>query len=237
MTAAELKEKKLAFEAARAALSERTEVLGARLGNNRETLERLETLEKERGVLLQRLQAAKSLADTASGQLSGQDKIMLETYVQLDYFERMLLRANIRLMEMTEGRYELVRSKEAENKRSQSGLSLDVVDHYSGSERSVKSLSGGESFQASLALALGLSDTVQEEAGGIRLDAMFIDEGFGTLSEGALRAALNTLLELAAGQRLVGVISHVPELKEKIERQIRIRKQADGGSSAEIILP
>ena len=237
VTAAELKEKKLAFEAARAALSERTEVLGARLGNNRETLERLGTLEKERGVLLQRLQAAKSLADTASGQLSGQDKIMLETYVQLDYFERMLLRANIRLMEMTEGRYELVRSKEAENKRSQSGLSLDVVDHYSGSERSVKSLSGGESFQASLALALGLSDTVQEEAGGIRLDAMFIDEGFGTLSEGALRAALNTLLELAAGQRLVGVISHVPELKEKIERQIRIRKQADGGSSAEIILP
>ena len=237
VTAAELKEKKLAFEAARAALSERTEVLGARLGNNRETLERLGTLEKERSVLLQRLQAAKSLADTASGQLSGQDKIMLETYVQLDYFERMLLRANIRLMEMTEGRYELVRSKEAENKRSQSGLSLDVVDHYSGSERSVKSLSGGESFQASLALALGLSDTVQEEAGGIRLDAMFIDEGFGTLSEGALRAALNTLLELAAGQRLVGVISHVPELKEKIERQIRIRKQADGGSSAEIILP
>ena len=237
VTAAELREKKLAAEAARAALSERTEVLGARLSNNRETLERLRALEQERVVLLRRLQAAKSLADTASGQLSGQDKIMLETYVQLDYFERMLLRANIRLMEMTEGRYELVRSKEAENKRSQSGLSLDVVDHYSGSERSVKSLSGGESFQASLALALGLSDTVQEEAGGIRLDAMFIDEGFGTLSEGALRAALNTLLELAAGQRLVGVISHVPELKEKIERQIRIRKQADGGSTAEIILP
>ena len=237
VTAAELREKKLASEAARAALSERTEVLGARLGNHTETLERLRVLETERSALLQRLQAAKSLADTASGQLSGQDKIMLETYVQLDYFERMLLRANIRLMEMTEGRYELVRSKEAENKRSQSGLSLDVVDHYSGSERSVKSLSGGESFQASLALALGLSDTVQEEAGGIRLDAMFIDEGFGTLSEGALRAALNTLLELAAGQRLVGVISHVPELKEKIERQIRIRKQADGGSTAEIILP
>ena len=162
---------------------------------------------------------------------------MLETYVQLDYFERIIVRANIRLMEMTEGRYELVRSKEAENKRSQSGLSLDVIDHYNGGQRSVKSLSGGESFQASLALALGLSDTVQEEAGGIRLDAMFIDEGFGTLDEGALRNALQALLELAADTRLVGVISHVPELKEKIERQIRIRKQPEGGSSAELVLP
>ena len=101
----------------------------------------------------------------------------------------------------------------------------------------MKSLSGGESFQASLALALGLSDTVQEEAGGIRLDAMFIDEGFGTLDEGALRNALQALLELAADARLVGVISHVPELKEKIERQIRIRKQPEGGSSAELVLP
>jgi len=190
-----------------------------------------------RAKALQHFRAAKSLADTASGQLSGQEKLMLETYVQLDYFERIIVRANIRLMEMTEGRYELVRSKEAENKRSQSGLSLDVIDHYNGGQRSVKSLSGGESFQASLALALGLSDTVQEEAGGIRLDAMFIDEGFGTLDEGALRNALQALLELAADARLVGVISHVPELKEKIERQIRIRKQPEGGSSAELVLP
>lgn len=224
-------------EAVRDALRKRAEQCSAALARNREAFLTWQKLAAEQAETLQHFRAAKSLADTASGQLSGQEKLMLETYVQLDYFERIIVRANIRLMEMTEGRYELVRSKEAENKRSQSGLSLDVIDHYNGGQRSVKSLSGGESFQASLALALGLSDTVQEEAGGIRLDAMFIDEGFGTLDEGALRNALRALLELAADARLVGVISHVPELKEKIERQIRIRKQPEGGSSAELVLP
>ena len=224
-------------EAERDALRKRAEQCSAALARNREAFLTWQKLAAEQAEALQHFRAAKSLADTASGQLSGQEKLMLETYVQLDYFERIIVRANIRLMEMTEGRYELVRSKEAENKRSQSGLSLDVIDHYNGGQRSVKSLSGGESFQASLALALGLSDTVQEEAGGIRLDAMFIDEGFGTLDEGALRNALQALLELAADARLVGVISHVPELKEKIERQIRIRKQPEGGSSAELVLP
>lgn len=224
-------------EAVRDALRKRAEQCSAALARNREAFLTWQKLAAEQAETLQHFRAAKSLADTASGQLSGQEKLMLETYVQLDYFERIIVRANIRLMEMTEGRYELVRSKEAENKRSQSGLSLDVIDHYNGGQRSVKSLSGGESFQASLALALGLSDTVQEEAGGIRLDAMFIDEGFGTLDEGALRNALQALLELAADARLVGVISHVPELKEKIERQIRIRKQPEGGSSAELVLP
>ena len=224
-------------EAERDALRKRAEQCSAALARNREAFLTWQKLAAEQAEALQHFRAAKSLADTASGQLSGQEKLMLETYVQLDYFERIIVRANIRLMEMTEGRYELVRSKEAENKRSQSGLSLDVIDHYNGGQRSVKSLSGGESFQASLALALGLSDTVQEEAGGIRLDAMFIDEGFGTLDEGALRNALQALLKLAADARLVGVISHVPELKEKIERQIRIRKQPEGGSSAELVLP
>ena len=224
-------------EAARDALRKRAEQCSAALSRNREAFLSWQKFATEQAKALQHFRAAKSLADTASGQLSGQEKLMLETYVQLDYFERIIVRANIRLMEMTEGRYELVRSKEAENKRSQSGLSLDVIDHYNGGQRSVKSLSGGESFQASLALALGLSDTVQEEAGGIRLDAMFIDEGFGTLDEGALRNALQALLKLAADARLVGVISHVPELKEKIERQIRIRKQPEGGSFAELVLP
>ena len=223
-------------EAARDALRKRAEQRSAALSRNREAFLSWQKFATEQAKALQHFRAAKSLADTASGQLSGQEKLMLETYVQLDYFERIIVRANIRLMEMTEGRYELVRSKEAENKRSQSGLSLDVIDHYNGGQRSVKSLSGGESFQASLALALGLSDTVQEEAGGIRLDAMFIDEGFGTLDEGALRNALQALLKLAADARLVGVISHVPELKEKIERQIRIRKQPEGGSFAELVL-
>ncbi len=232
-----LRAQRSAAEAERGAAGQRVEQCSAALSRNQEAFSSWQKLAAEQREALQQFRAARSLADTASGQLSGQEKLMLETYVQLDYFERIIVRANIRLMEMTEGRYELTRSREAENRKSQSGLSLDVIDHYNGGERSVKSLSGGESFQASLALALGLSDTVQEEAGGIRLDAMFIDEGFGTLDEGALRNALQTLLRLAADARLIGVISHVPELKEKIERQIRIRKQPEGGSRAELVLP
>ena len=116
---------------------------------------------------------------------------MLETYVQMAYFERILQRANVRFMVMSEGQYELARSVVAGNNRSQSGLELDVIDHYNGTRRSVKTLSGGESFKASLSLALGLSDEVQSRAGGIRLDTMFVDEGFGSLDEESLEKAIN----------------------------------------------
>ena len=120
------------------------------------------------------------------------------------------------------------------NNQSQSGLELDVIDHYNGSVRSVKTLSGGESFQASLSLALGLSDEIQSMAGGIRLDTMFVDEGFGTLDEEALQQAIRALAGLTEGNRLVGIISHVPELKERIDRQIVVTKDRAGGSRAEI---
>ena len=154
--------------------------------------------------------------------------------MQMAYFDRIIARANIRFMVMSGGQYELKRSRLAGNNRSQSGLDLDVVDHYNGTERSVRTLSGGESFKASLSLALGLSDEIQASAGGIRLDTMFIDEGFGSLDEESLQQAIRSLSDLANGNRLVGIISHVPELKEKIDKQIIIRKSKSGGSSAEV---
>ena len=128
------------------------------------------------------------------------------------------------------------RRMEAENKAAKSGLELDVIDHYNGTERSVKTLSGGESFKASLSLALGLSDEVQSMAGGIRLDTMFVDEGFGSLDENSLDQAMNALMSLAEGDRLVGIISHVSDLKRRIDRQIVVTKQRSGGSKAEIVL-
>ena len=145
----------------------------------------------------------------------------------------MPLYANTRLMQMTAGQYELERIG-AENQRSQSGLDLGVIDHYNGTRRSVKTLSGGESFKASLALALGLSDEVQSSAGGIRLDTLFLDEGFGSLDEESLELAIRVLSGLTEGDRLVGIISHVGALKDRIDRQVVVHKARTGGSTVEL---
>lgn len=172
-----------------------------------------------------------ALSATANGTLTAKDKISLETYVQMTYFDRIIYRANLRFMKMSDGQYELERVREAENKRSQSGLELCVIDHYNGTRRSVKSLSGGESFMASLSLALGLSDEVQESAGGIQIDTMFVDEGFGSLdTEKTLPLAYKALVGITEGHKLVGIISHVSELKEKIDKQIVVTKDATGRS-------
>ena len=133
---------------------------------------------------------------------------------------------------MTSGRYELLRRQGAENQRSRSGLELNVLDHYEGGQRSVKTLSGGESFQASLALALGLADEMQAAAGGLRLDVLFVDEGFGSLDEEALELAIRTLSGLAERNKLVGIISHVSELKESIDKKIIVKKGSAGSSIA-----
>ena len=183
-----------------------------------------------------RYQWVKALSDTANGRLTGKEKIMLETYVQTTYFDRIITRANRRFLVMSGNQYELKRRKAAESNQSQSGLELDVLDHYNGTERSVKTLSGGESFKASLSLALGLSDEIQSSAGGIRLDTMFVDEGFGSLDEESLRQAIRTLLDLSESNRLVGIISHVAELKEKIDKQIVVTKEKTGGSKVEIVV-
>lgn len=172
-----------------------------------------------------------ALSATANGTLTAKDKISLETYVQMTYFDRIIYRANLRFMKMSDGQYELERVREAENKRSQSGLELCVIDHYNGTRRSVKSLSGGESFMASLSLALGLSDEVQESAGGIQIDTMFVDEGFGSLdTEKTLPLAYKALVGITEGHKLVGIISHVSELKEKIDKQIVVTKDTTGRS-------
>ena len=178
----------------------------------------------------------RALSNTANGNLSGQSKLMLETYIQTTYFDRIIRRANTRFLIMSNGQYELKRQENAENNRSQSGLELGVIDYFNGTERSVKTLSGGESFKASLSLALGLSDEIQSSAGGIRLDTMFVDEGFGSLDEESLSFAIRALSDLAQGNRLVGIISHVNELKDKIDKQIVIKKDKISGSRAEIVV-
>ncbi len=175
-----------------------------------------------------------ALAQTVNGTLSGKEKTPLETYVQTTYLDRILIRANTRLMRMSAGQYELIRRGTADDLRQKSGLELDVVDHYNGSTRDVRTLSGGEQFKASLALALGMSDEVQAAAGGVRLDTLFIDEGFGTLDAQSLSSAIDVLASLGEGNRLVGVISHVQQLKERIDRQIVVTKSRTGGSYVEI---
>ena len=239
------------------------EHLEARMQENRqhqsEARERLTGLEQEKSRLHHRLETnrmareriseqkasmeeiqkewtwVKALSDTAAGEVGGKEKITLETYAQMAYFERIIARANTRFMVMSGGQYELKRCTEEDN-RGKNGLGLNVIDHYNGTERSVKTLSGGESFQASLSLALGLSDEIQSAAGGIRLDTLFVDEGFGSLDEDTLNLAMKSLGDLAEGRRLVGIISHVGELKERIQHQIVVVKDKTGGSRAYIEL-
>lgn len=197
------------------------------LFQNREILDRVRARQEEIGDVEKRYVWLKALSDTANGSLNGKQKIELETYIQMTYFDRIIRRANIRLMTMSSGQYELVREEGGENRREKAGLELGVIDHYNATQRSVKTLSGGESFQASLSLALGLADEIQSAAGGIRLDSMFVDEGFGSLDQEALNQAVKALAGLTEGNRLVGIISHVSELKERIDRKIVVVKTRD----------
>ncbi len=176
----------------------------------------------------------RNLSKTANGELVGKQKLAFEQYVQASYFTRILIEANKRLKIMTNSRFELLRREEDVDLRSQSGLEIDALDHYTGRIRKVKSLSGGESFKASLSLALGLSDVIQSFAGGVEIDTLFIDEGFGALDCESLEHSIQTLTGLAAGNRLVGIISHVSELKERIDRQVVIKK-SNSGSSIQLI--
>ncbi len=229
------KAKKVELTRKKSGAEEEMQTVHTRLQANKTTLENLKAQSGNLDELEKRFVWVKGLSATANGAIPGKEKIMLETYIQMTYFDRIIARANTRLLVMSGNQYELKRHK-PQGRQAQSGLDLDVVDHYNGTERSVKSLSGGESFMASLSLALGLSDEIQSSAGGVRLDTMFVDEGFGSLDEESLDQAMNALASLAEGNRLVGIISHVSNLKERIDKQIVVKKTPSGGSVASIVV-
>lgn len=230
----QMREEKKAALVLHTELEKKRNSLMIRMSSNEKNAESIRKQGEIQDEAAQRYGWVSSLCDAANGNLKGKDKVTLETYVQMKYFDRVLENANTRLLEMTAGRYRLKRREEPSTGRGKMGLDLNVVDYHNGTERDVKTLSGGESFDASLALALGLSDEVQSRAAGIQLDTMFVDEGFGSLDEETLERAMKTLLELSESDRLVGIISHVSEMKNKIDRQITVLRQTDGTSVAKI---
>ena len=170
------------------------------------------------------------LAQLANGSMAGTERLTFETFVQMRYFEVVLAAANTRLSEMTQGQYELVRCERLEGGSAKVGLNVDVLDNFTGKARSAKSLSGGEKFMASLALALGLSEVVQRQAGGIQLDTMFVDEGFGSLDQEKLRLVMRAMSRPGSSGKLVGIISHVEELMGTIDRKIVVERGREGST-------
>lgn len=232
---ASLNEKSLKLNEYKKDVDETAKSLYSRIENNKS---RVDDISKKRDILKgydDKYVWLKALSETANGDISGKEKITLETFVQMTYFDSIIRKANIRLLTMSDGQYELVRRSDAETLKKNEGLALDVIDHFNASSRSVSTLSGGESFMASLCLALGLSDEIQSSNGGIKLDTMFVDEGFGSLDGEALDRALSALTSLSQGNRLVGIISHVDALRDRIDNKIVITKDRTIGSNAQII--
>ncbi len=231
----ELKEEKKQLQSMEKKLGKSEKEVHSRLDMNKFANERIEKCMDEAVEVEDKLQVVGSLADTCNGTLSSKPRITLETYVQMEMFDRIIVNANSHFRDMTSGQYELKRKHEADNKVSKSGLELNVIDYYSGSERDIKTLSGGESFKASLSMALGLSDEIQAKSGGIKIDTLFVDEGFGSLDGESLESAMRALSSITDVGRLVGIISHVSELKTRIDRQIVVTKDKEKGSKLEII--
>ena len=209
--------------------AEKTE-LATRLSSNKDAIKQAKETLGRFSMLDEQRTALESLYNTASGRVKGSSRIALETYVQTVFFDQMLVLANERLKAMSGGRYEFVRSTEGGG-GVQHGLDIDVRDNYSGRNRPTSTLSGGESFLASMSLALGLSDTVQNNAGGVQLDCMFIDEGFGSLDENLLDTVVEVLKQLSSDNKLVGIISHVGDLQQAIPNKIVVEKSEHGPGS------
>ena len=215
-----------AIEERRRALLEERQDAATLCEVNASALRRLKTIAKE----LEQARGQYSMLDdlyrTVTGQLTNPDaqKIAFETHILQYYFRRVIQAANERLTRMSAGRFYLQCQEHPEKRNTKAGLGLDVFDSFTNQKRDVKTLSGGESFLASLSLALGFADVVQASSGGVRLDTMFIDEGFGSLDPEALARAMNALVQLTEGDRLVGVISHVQQLREMIDAKIIVRK-------------
>lgn len=227
--------------AAEAALQECHRNLGrleTRLKTDGETRRSLEKCDRELARLEEEYGPVAKLADTATGQINGAQtgKLSFSAYALQSFLESVLKRANTRLQQISEGRYLLLRSQSISDARKQQGLDLSILDSHTGQKRSAASLSGGETFYTSLSLALGLSDVLLEYAGGLHLDMILVDEGFGTLDPQVLEHALSMLETLQENGRLVGVISHVAELQERIPVQLVVQK-TDHGSTASFHVP
>ena len=205
----------------------------SRIEGNRSVINELEDEAKKLIKLEEEYRTVGDLAKVIKGENSS--RMSFERYVLASYYEDIISAANIRFGRMTLGRFELSRKQEVGDARKGSGLDLEVFDNYTGKARDVKTLSGGESFKASLSMALGLADVVQSYAGGIQLDTMFIDEGFGTLDPESLDKAVEALVELQSDGRMVGIISHVPELRERIDARLEVSTTANG-SRAEFVV-
>lgn len=203
--------------------------LFSRINNNNKALKEIEKINKDIGEDEKNYGVIGDLAKIANG--DNRDKITFERYVLAAYFDEIINAANVRLRKMAGGRFILKRKEEKGKGAKQQGLELEVFDNYTGKARHVKTLSGGESFKASLALALGLADVVQCHAGGISLDTIFIDEGFGTLDPESLDNAIQCLIDLQNDGRLVGIISHVPELKERVDTRLEIIPTKEGSKT------
>lgn len=208
--------------------------LQSRLERNQDSLSQILMQKKKADKKIQELSMYQNLSDLLNGRTTGKNKTSFETYVQMSGFDGIIRAANRRLLLMSGGQYQLFRHEDAQAKGN-IALNLDILDHYTGKKRPVNSLSGGESFMASLSLALGLSDLVTANVGGIRIDTLFIDEGFGTLDEKSLQDAIAMLQELSNSNKLIGIISHREELKQEIAKKIQINK-TNRGSSLEIHL-
>ena len=211
-------------------LSENSNKINQRYFSNNQLFDNIQKTFAEFTKLQNEYEILEQLSDTANGKLNGKRKITFEQYIQTHYFDMIIEAANKRFRKISNNQFELCR-KEDPNKSSQNSLDLNVMDYYTGKKRSVKTLSGGESFKAALSLSLGLSDIVQNQAGGIQLDTMFIDEGFGSLDDESLSQALTVLSDLSNDNRLIGIISHVTELKNRIDRKIIVTKTKQGSQA------
>ena len=209
--------------------------IGNKISNNVKVYDKIDAVYKKVKNLEKEVMIYKDLSDTANGTIAGKNKLEFEQFVQASYFDRVIASANKRFGYMSEERFQLVRKEEASKVSEKLGLELEVMDYYTGKKRDIKSLSGGESFKAALSLALGMSDTIQAFSGGVVVDAMFIDEGFGSLDEESLEAALNAIMMLSQGNRLIGIISHVNELRSRIDKKIVIKKSSCGSSVSVVV--
>ena len=230
-----LKEKKCQMDNELSEIELSLKSVHSKYSNNKIVYDKLESVYKKYEKIEDELAIYEDLSNTANGNIKGKNKLEFEQYVQASYFDNVLVSANKRFSYMTDSRYLLSRKIEATKVSDKLGLELEVIDNYTGKRREITSLSGGESFKASLSLALGMSDVIQSYSGGVVVDTMFIDEGFGSLDNDSLESAMNAILMLSDSDKLIGIISHVDELKDRIDKKIVVKK-TNCGSSVSVVV-